>query len=366
VTVAGPPSPGVDGRSQIHVQTIPSSDRAFAEHVSRVMRREGLTDPDVLQDRLIRLFPRVVVRSRDISGERPAWYVYRDGRWSPPDAAPWWTAPNVARLTADRGGWLVDADPGARSLLGLGDLVADPRHYTDLIAPGAVEDAGALFEIIDAGHALDATLRLRPSAGGIIACDVHAVREGDRLIASIRLADDIPWQDLPSTPPISITTEPASDAGFRDYVDLLLARMPEPSVDGLSLRLHRLYPHARVEAVDGRWLASRDEAGTVGPPDGWWGDPGLATVRYDDAALIVEANAAAVALLGNELVGHHWQEFVTPGGAGRVDEFLPIIRREGVVVSRFRMPGADGALLEFDSYSDVDGDLFRTVMRPLD
>ena len=55
---------------------------------------------------------------------------------------------------------------------------------------------------------------------------------------------------------------------------------------------------------------------------------------------------------------------MTPGGSGRVLEYLPIIRQAGVIVSRFRMPSADGSLIEFDSHTEVTGDIFTTVMRP--
>ena len=81
-------------------------------------------------------------------------------------------------------------------------------------------------------------------------------------------------------------------------------------------------------------------------------------------ALILEANPAAEALLGRRMVGHHWQEFVTPGfdRAGIGDARDP--RRGWPTPSRFRMPRADGSLLEFDSYTEVDGEGFTTVMRP--
>ena len=36
----------------------------------------------------------------------------------------------------------------------------------------------------------------------------------------------------------------------------------------------------------------------------------------------------------------------------------------GALPSRFRMPAADGSLVEFDSYTEVDGEAFTTVMRP--
>ena len=37
---------------------------------------------------------------------------------------------------------------------------------------------------------------------------------------------------------------------------------------------------------------------------------------------------------------------------------------EGVALSRFRMPTGDGSLVEFDSFTEVRGDLLTTTMRP--
>lgn len=95
----------------------------------------------------------------------------------------------------------------------------------------------------------------------------------------------------------------------------------------------------------------------------WWQDPALARVRYDAQALILEANEAATALLGRGLVGHYWQEFVIPGSAEQVSAMLAILAELGRAESRFRMPRADGSLVEFDSYTEVDGETFVTIMR---
>jgi hypothetical protein len=87
-------------------------------------------------------------------------------------------------------------------------------------------------------------------------------------------------------------------------------------------------------------------------------------VRYDGQGLIFEANDAARAALGAELVGQHWQELVTPGTTDQVAAVLRMIADSGWALSRFRMPGPDGYLFEFDSYTEVSGDTFLTVMRP--
>jgi hypothetical protein len=72
--------------------TISSSDAAFRDHVQRVRRRASPAD---LEIRLRRIFPRVVVRERTISGEDPAWYVYRDGAWGSSLSGSWWADPDL-------------------------------------------------------------------------------------------------------------------------------------------------------------------------------------------------------------------------------------------------------------------------------
>ncbi len=79
--------------------------------------------------------------------------------------------------------------------------------------------------------------------------------------------------------------------------------------------------------------------------------------------MILEANAAATGLLGHELVGHHWQAFVTPGSTEQVSIMLEILAETGAAESRFRMPRGDGSLLEFDSFTEVHEDEFTTILR---
>ena len=58
---------------------------------------------------------------------------------------------------------------------------------------------------------------------------------------------------------------------------------------------------------------------------------------------------------------------MTTGSTDAVDDMIGIIREAGGAVSRFRMPDASGALIEFDSFTSVDADLERlvTIMRRL-
>jgi PAS domain-containing protein len=198
-----------------------------------------------------------------------------------------------------------------------------------------------------------------------VAIDMHATRSGPHIAAALRLSDDLPVSVAagPIERP-AVTCRPLTDAAFQGYVELALSRMPEPTPAGLALRLHRLYPHARVEADGAGWIAWRDQDGTDPAAVEWWHDAALPTVRYDAQALILEANQAARDLIGSPLVGHHWQEFVTPGTTEQVSAMLAILATVGAAESRFRMPARDGSLVEFDSYTRVAGETYTTIMRP--
>jgi PAS domain-containing protein len=347
------------------VITIPSADSAFRQHVERLRAAGQAGSPRQLETRLHRLFPRVLVRERALSGEPPAWYVYRDGAWQSSVSGPWWEAPGLPRVTITSEGWLTEANATACSLLGIEPAEVGTRHFTDFVAPGALDDSQALFAIIDEGHDLTATVLLRPTSGDVVAMDLHATRQGTNIVGLIRLSEGAPLgPEVPTIEPPELGCRPETDVAFRGYANLALARMPEPTPDGLALRLRRLYPHARVEIDGERWIASRDAAGEDGAAGVWWNDAALPRVTYDAQALILDANGAAEELLGARLAGRYWQEFVTPGSTEQVSAMLAILAEVGAAESRFRMPGADGSLVEFDSYTQVDGESFITVMRP--
>jgi PAS domain-containing protein len=349
------------------ILTIPSSDAAFAEHVQALSRRYSRASAAEFEQRLRNVFPRVAVRERSLSGEPPAWYVYRDGRWRPPTDGPWWVEPRIPRLVVSDDGWIVEASRTASDLLGIEDSGPLPHHFTDFVVPGALEESLALHELVKQVGEFEATVLLRPLSGEVIAVDIHVAREGEDLVARIRLADDV---DVPvlsgqSVERPRLTFTPATDAAFRGYAERALARMPEPTAMGLELRLHRIYPHARVSAEGDAWEVWRDSDADRAGQSEWWLERGVARVRFDAQALILEANEAATELFARELVGHHWQEFVTPGSTEQVSVVLEILAEVGAAESRFRIPRPDGSLLEFHSYTEVVGDEFVTSMKPV-
>jgi len=63
----------------------PSDDQAFAGVVARLFNG-GLRDAGEFQRRLRATYPGALVRPRDLAHEPfVVWYVYRDGRWIPPE-----------------------------------------------------------------------------------------------------------------------------------------------------------------------------------------------------------------------------------------------------------------------------------------
>jgi PAS domain-containing protein len=359
-------APTVRGSRKPHLVTIPSSGLAFRKLVERAFADTEALPAEHLEARLRRLFPRATVRERALSGEAPTWYVYRDGQWRPPEAGPWWESEALPSFTVSDEGWVTAASEAALSILGLQRSEIGQRHVTDFVAPGALTDALNLFSIVNDGDDLTAaTVLLRPTTGDVIAVDLHAARHDSGVKAVFRLAQEVPATliDVHISVP-DLVCRPDTDAAFARYAALALARMPEPTPDGLALRLRRLYPHAHVTTAPTAWVASRDaESASVAEAD-WWQNEDLPCVRYDAEALILDANTAAQELLGSSLVGHHWQEFVTPGSTDEVAAMLAILADVGAAESRFRMPGAAGGLVEFDSYTKLDGTTFTTIMRP--
>jgi hypothetical protein len=345
---------------------IPSSDRGFKEHVEKIAVH-GMPGPESLERRLRRMFPRVVVRERSLSGEPSVWYVYRDGGWRPPSDGAWWEDDSLPRVVVAPDGWLIEASSTAAGLLGFDQAQATDHHFTDFVIPGTLDDALALFAIIEGGDPITATILLRSTTGDVIAVDLRASRSGNGVVGVFRLAADvrIAVDAAEMARPASVVTKPPIDVAFRAYVMRALGRMPEPTLDGLELRIHRLYPHAAVQANEHGWVVEREPEADMDGRLEWWRDPLLPRVRYDAQALILEANDSAHQFLGHDLVGRYWQDFVTAGTSDEVSVMLDILAEAGAAESRFRMPRGDGTLVEFDSYTTVTGEDFVTVMRPV-
>lgn len=175
--------------SSPYLLTIPRSDRAFHELVVRLARRESLADPITFQARLVRLYPSVVVRSRELSSEHPAWYVYRDGRWTPPETSPWWAEGSAPTISISAEGRLVSADLAARRLLGIDpdvDLGVDRRDWASLVSPTDRDDVAELFGVLTEGHTLTASIPVHRDGDREVRFEMHAWSDGETIIAALR------------------------------------------------------------------------------------------------------------------------------------------------------------------------------------
>ncbi len=83
----GPPVPSMTmfGSLRPVLVIVPTEDRVFEAFV-RVTFGDDRVTPAALQGRLRQRYPQAIVRPRELYDEPLViWYVYRDGRWTPPD-----------------------------------------------------------------------------------------------------------------------------------------------------------------------------------------------------------------------------------------------------------------------------------------
>jgi PAS domain-containing protein len=123
-------------------------------------RLAGLPEPapEALQASLRPIYPQIVIRPREAIaalGGGTAWYVYREGRYSPfGEDGPWWEAPDAARLEIDAEGRYAGANAAALELIGVdlatlkgmrtGDLTVASTRPTVAWFWQLLEDVGEL------------------------------------------------------------------------------------------------------------------------------------------------------------------------------------------------------------------------------
>jgi PAS domain S-box-containing protein len=131
------------------VNTIPSRDAVLRRVVDMVTSSRPPQSAEQLADMLRPLFPKVAVFERQLSGERPHLYVYRDGRYVPERGEAWWELPDAACVhVSATTGELTKVSPGWASMMRTDatDLVG--RHFLDFVPPEAKAAARAMLEVI--------------------------------------------------------------------------------------------------------------------------------------------------------------------------------------------------------------------------
>jgi hypothetical protein len=84
------------------VMCLPSGDAAFRVAVQSALEAADDATPLSLEARLRWLYPGVLVRQRDLSGEtQPVWYAYRDGTYIASSEPEWHREPGTAWVRLD-------------------------------------------------------------------------------------------------------------------------------------------------------------------------------------------------------------------------------------------------------------------------
>jgi len=342
--------------------TVPSADRAFAEFVRRIGGHKPPGSPFDLQERLRRVYPRVLVRPRVLANDDHIWYVYREGRWVDGSLPDWFDDESMPRLDLDLDGFIANANAAAGEEFGTAPARLVHRHFTDFAVPGSLEDAVLMRKIIQMVGQGGGTIRHVRADGEARVAELHSVAKSSGSSVVIRPIGPSP-APAPSRHAVALTCTPSDDGLFGVVVEGICARIPEPTPEGLELRLRRTYAYATVHADEpAHWRVVRDPR-----PDGQpvnWDDPGLLRTVALDTSLIVEANEPALRVLGQDLVGRHWHELALPSSLDQRLEMRDYYVEHGGAESTFRLVGATGDLVDYDYRLSWQGDRFTTVMAP--
>lgn len=192
----------------------PAHDTAFVTLAVRHLRAMDGIDPDGLTSLLVPMYPRVIVRPREplaaLAGGA-AWYVYRDGRYSPfaEDASRWWESAGCARLVIDAAtGRYVDANDAALELTCMDRATLLAVRSGDLTDPRAAVNVPWIWELLREVGELHSTSILRTPDGRTIPVEYHLVRDGDGPGRAASYLREVP----PEAAEASARDEPVAEA----------------------------------------------------------------------------------------------------------------------------------------------------------
>jgi PAS domain-containing protein len=177
---------------EIVILPFPPNDALFGALARRAALDLAADAPEALEAHLREIYPRALVRERSplASFGSPAWYAYRDGRFSPFSSDAWWTAPDCARIILGEDGRYLDANPAALALLNT-DLEDVLRSKAGSFTAAQYRELVPwLLQLLRDTGELHSTSLLVPK-GGVPAVPVefHLVANGDgpgRSVSSLR------------------------------------------------------------------------------------------------------------------------------------------------------------------------------------
>jgi PAS domain S-box-containing protein len=177
---------------------------------------------------------------------------------------------------------------------------------------------------------------------------------------------------------VTLLCFPPYDEVFAGLAARSLAQLAQPTPDALQASLATAYPRAVVRAREEIagfgaatvWYAYRD--GRYSPYDArrWWEEPGTASIVIDTDGRYVDANEAALALIGQDrdgLLAMVSGDLTEPSVRPTVAWVWELMRQAGELHSTSILIAADGRRVpvEYRLVRDPDTGLFVSYLRAI-
>lgn len=167
-------------REGITLLCFPPYDEVLARLTAERLEMLAGPDPEALQASLRTVYPNATVRPRESIaslGGGVAWYVYRDGRYSPyADDGRWWEAADAARLEIDADGRYVGANQPALDLIGIDLATLRSMRSGELTLESTRPTVAWIWQLLEDVGELHSTSVLRTPDGRHIPIEYRLIR----------------------------------------------------------------------------------------------------------------------------------------------------------------------------------------------